>query len=163
MNSLAIYPGSFDPITLGHISVAIRAAKVFSAVQIVVVHNPNKVALFSVEERVSMIHASLADVSTPSNISVSTLESGLLAEYASAQAASAIVKGFRTSADVEYELPMAKVNLDISAIETVFLPAEPGLGFVSSSLVKEVARLGGPIEHYVTSAVRAELERKLQN
>ena len=158
MTQLAIYPGSFDPITLGHLSVLQRAAKVFEHVELLIVHNPSKKPAFSLAQRVELARASLAEVDAPSNIKVSTLESGLLVEHAQSFGAKAIIKGFRTASDIEYELPMSQVNRDLSGIETVFLAAEAGFGFVSSSLVREVASLGGDVSKYVTEAVAKALE-----
>ena len=158
MTQLAIYPGSFDPITLGHLSVLQRAAKVFESVELLIVHNPSKKPTFSLSQRVELAKASLAEVGAPSNIKVSTLGSGLLVEHAQALGAKAIIKGFRTASDIEYELPMSQVNRDLSGIETVFLAAEAGFGFVSSSLVREVASLGGDVSGYVTQAVAKALQ-----
>ena len=158
MTQLAIYPGSFDPITFGHLSVLQRAAKVFESVELLIVHNPSKKPIFSLSQRVELAKASLAEVDAPSNIKVSTLESGLLVEYAKSLGAKAIIKGFRTASDIEYELPMSQVNRDLSGIETVFLAAEAGFGFVSSSLVREVASLGGDVSRYVTQAVAKALQ-----
>lgn len=157
MTQLAIYPGSFDPITLGHLSVLQRAAKVFESVELLIVHNPSKMPTFSLSQRVELAEASLAEVGAPSNIKVSTLESGLLVEHAQGLGAKAIIKGFRTASDIEYELPMSQVNRDLSGLETVFLAAEAGFGFVSSSLVREVASLGGDVSKYVTAAVAQAL------
>ena len=157
MTQLAIYPGSFDPITLGHLSVLQRAAKVFETVELLIVHNPSKKPTFSLAQRVELVRASLSEVGAPSNIKVSTLESGLLVEHAQRFGAKAIIKGFRTASDIEYELPMSQVNRDLSGIETVFLAAEAGFGFVSSSLVREVASLGGDVSKYVTAAVAQAL------
>ena len=157
VTQLAIYPGSFDPITLGHLSVLNRAAFVFERVELIVVHNPAKQSTFSLEERVSMAKAALKEVEAPEGVRVSSLDAGLLATRAKELGARAILKGFRTSSDVEYELPMAQVNRDLSGIETVFFAAEPGYGFVSSSLVKQVSELGGDVSGYVTEAVARAL------
>lgn len=161
VTQLAIYPGSFDPITLGHLSVLSRAATVFEQVELIVVHNPAKSSMFTAKERVELAMAALREASAPHNISVSSLDSGLLASRALEKGASAILKGFRTSADVEYELPMAQVNRDLSGIETVFFAAEPGFGFVSSSLVKQVSELGGDVTRYVTESVAKALSERL--
>lgn len=161
VTQLAIYPGSFDPITLGHLSVLSRAATVFEQVELIVVHNPAKNSMFTAKERVELAMTALREASAPNNISVSSLDSGLLASRALEMGASAILKGFRTSADVEYELPMAQVNRDLSGIETVFFAAEPGFGFVSSSLVKQVSELGGDVTPYVTETVAKALSERL--
>lgn len=162
VTQLAIYPGSFDPITLGHLSVLARAAKVFESVELIVVHNPAKSFLFSLEQRVELAKSALLEANAPSNIQVSGLDFGLLVTKATALGASAIVKGFRTAADVEYELPMAQVNRDLSGIETVFFAAEPGFGFVSSSLVRQVSELGGDVSLYVTDSVASALRQRGQ-
>jgi len=162
VKTIAIYPGSFDPITLGHLSILNRAAALFDEVHLMVVHNPNKKVLFSISERVSLCNKALVEVQAASNILVAELSSGLLVEKAQELGAQAFIKGFRTSADIEYELPMAQVNRDLSSVETIFLPAEPGYGYVSSSLVKEVLALNGDVSGYVTPNVASALKEKLQ-
>jgi pantetheine-phosphate adenylyltransferase len=154
VKTVAIYPGSFDPFTLGHQSVLLRAAELFSEVIVLVVHNPNKKPLFSAQERVDQIKSHLREIT---NVGVSSLDSGLLVDFAKTAGAKAIIKGFRTVSDIEYEIPMAQVNKDLSGIETVFIAAEPGFGYVSSSLVKEVASLGGDVTSYVSREVAAAL------
>lgn len=157
MNSVAIYPGSFDPITLGHLSVIERSSKVLSQLHVVVVHNPNKNPLFSLTERLEMAKVALQHLA---NVQVSALEAGLLVDHAKSLGANVILKGFRTAGDIEYELPMAQVNRDLSGLETLFVAAEPSFGYVSSSLVKEVASLGGDVSGYVTEAVAKALKEK---
>jgi pantetheine-phosphate adenylyltransferase len=161
VSELAIYPGSFDPITLGHLSVLQRAAKVFPRVQLLVVQNPAKNSAFSLDERASLAAGALAEVSAPSNIEIATLSEGLLVEHGKKLGATALIKGFRTASDIEYELPMAQVNRDLSGIETIFLASEAGFGFVSSSLVREVTSLGGDVSKYVTPAVAMALKERL--
>jgi pantetheine-phosphate adenylyltransferase len=157
VSRLAIYPGSFDPITLGHLSVLARAAKVFDQVELLIVHNPSKLPAFNVATRVELAKASITELGIGGNVKVSTLETGLLVERAKDLGASSIIKGFRTTSDIEYELPMAQVNRDLSGIETVFFASEAGYGFVSSSLVRQVASLGGDVSTYVTNAVAKAL------
>lgn len=149
--AIAVYPGSFDPITFGHIDIATRAAKLFETVHVLVVHNPGKNPKLSLEARVELVRSVLAD--KPGNFVVSSLASGLLVDYCKDVKAEALVKGIRTTVDLDYELPMAQVNRDLSGIETVFLPADPAHGFISSSLVKQVASLGGDISKYVPKVV----------
>jgi pantetheine-phosphate adenylyltransferase len=149
--AIAVYPGSFDPITFGHIDIATRAAKLFETVHVLVVHNPGKNPKLSLDKRVELVKAVLAN--QPGNFVVSSLASGLLVDYCKEVKAEALVKGIRTNVDIDYELPMAQVNRDLSGIETVFLPADPAHGFVSSSLVKQVASLGGDISKYVPAEV----------
>jgi pantetheine-phosphate adenylyltransferase len=149
--AIAVYPGSFDPITFGHIDIATRAAKLFETVHVLVVHNPGKNPKLSLDKRVELVKAVLAN--QPGNFVVSSLASGLLVDYCKEVKAGALVKGIRTNVDIDYELPMAQVNRDLSGIETVFLPADPAHGFISSSLVKQVASLGGDISKYVPAEV----------
>ena len=149
--AIAVYPGSFDPITFGHIDIATRAAKLFESVHVLVVHNPGKNPKLSLDKRVELVKAVLAN--KPGNFVVSSLASGLLVDYCKEVKAEALVKGIRTNVDIDYELPMAQVNRDLSGIETVFLPADPAHGFISSSLVKQVASLGGDIRKYVPAEV----------
>jgi len=149
--AIAVYPGSFDPITYGHIDIATRAAKLFETVHVLVVHNPGKTPKLSLDKRVELVKAVLAN--QPGNFVVSSLASGLLVDYCKEVKAEALVKGIRTNVDIDYELPMAQVNRDLSGIETVFLPADPAHGFISSSLVKQVASLGGDISKYVPAEV----------
>lgn len=149
--AIAVYPGSFDPITFGHIDIATRAAKLFDTVHVLVVHNPAKNPKLSLEKRAELVKEVLAVV--PGKFVVDSLASGLLVDYCKGISAQALVKGVRTNVDLDYELPMAQVNRDLSGIETVFLPADPAHGFISSSLVKQVADLGGDISKYVPELV----------
>ncbi len=145
--AIAVYPGSFDPFTYGHLDIATRAAKMFDTVHIVVVHNPAKNPRLSATQRVDLITEILKGQT--GNFVVSSLDSGLLVDYCKDLGADALVKGVRTNVDLDYELPMAQVNRDLSGIETIFIPADPTHGFVSSSLVKQVFDLGGDISKYV--------------
>jgi pantetheine-phosphate adenylyltransferase len=154
--AIAVYPGSFDPITFGHIDIATRAAKLFDTVHVLIVHNPAKNPKLSLEKRVELVKAVLADV--PGKFIVDSLASGLLVDYCRSISAQALLKGVRTNVDLDYELPMAQVNRDLSGIETVFLPADPAHGFISSSLVKQVADLGGDISKYVPELVAKALK-----
>ena len=160
MNSIAVYPGSFDPVTLGHLSVLARAAKLFGEIHVLVVHNPDKKTSFTIAEREAMLRDAMEELGIAGNLEVSSLSSGLLVDKARELGAGAIIKGFRTSGDIEYEIPMAQVNRDLSGIETVFLPSEPGFGYVSSSLVRQVASLGGDVSKYVTPKVASSLKVK---
>ena len=155
--AIAVYPGSFDPFTYGHFDIATRAAKMFETVHIVVVHNPAKNPRLSTNQRVDLIKEILAN--KPGNYVVSSLDSGLLVDYCKDLGADALVKGVRTNVDLDYELPMAQVNRDLSGIETIFIPADPTHGFVSSSLVKQVFDLGGDISKYVPSEVVKALSK----
>lgn len=160
MNTIAVYPGSFDPVTLGHLSVLARAAGLFSEVHVLVVHNPDKLTYFSIAEREAMLRDAISEAGISGHLIVDSLSSGLLVDRARELGAKAIIKGFRTSGDIEYEIPMAQVNRDLSGIETVFLASEPGFGYVSSSLVRQVAALGGDVSKYVTPKVASALKVK---
>lgn len=153
MSKLAVYPGSFDPITLGHLDIIERALDVVERLQVVVVHNPNKQPFFTLAERVQMVTDALIERGLMGRVTVDSLESGLLTNYAAELGASVLIKGFTTGVDIEYELPMARVNRDLSGIETIFLPSDPANTHISSSLVKQVASLGGDITKYVPAAV----------
>jgi pantetheine-phosphate adenylyltransferase len=170
MSSIAVYPGSFDPMTFGHLDIVARAAKLFSELHVLVVHNPEKTPFFSSAERVELILSSLTEagrfgepIDPKAKIVVETLDQGLLVEYCHKVHASALIKGVRSTADLDYELPMAHVNRDLAQVETLFLPADPQHGFVSSSLVKQVAALGGSVEKYVPTAVVRALAAQKAN
>ncbi len=153
MSKLAVYPGSFDPITLGHLDIIERALDVVERLQVVVVHNPGKQPFFTLAERVQMVTDALIERGLMGKVTVDSLESGLLTTYAAELGASVLIKGFRTGVDIEYELPMARVNRDLTGIETIFLPSDPANTHISSSLVKQVAALGGEITKYVPASV----------
>jgi pantetheine-phosphate adenylyltransferase len=155
--AIAVYPGSFDPFTYGHLDIATRAAKMFETVHIVVVHNPAKNPRLTTEQRVELISEILKN--KPGHFVVSSLDTGLLVDYCKSLGADALVKGVRTNVDLDYELPMAQVNRDLSGIETIFIPADPTHGFVSSSLVKQVFDLGGDISKYVPLEVVKALSK----
>jgi len=172
MPKIAVYPGSFDPLTFGHLDIAARAARLFDELHILVVHNPAKTPRFTSEERMELIKGSLAEAGrygTPmpsaskSKIVIATLETGLLVDYCRKVGAQALVKGVRSNADLDYELPMARVNRDLAGVETIFMPADPAQGFVSSSLVKQVADLGGSVEKYVPAIIVKALAASAAN
>jgi pantetheine-phosphate adenylyltransferase len=151
-----IYPGTFDPVTYGHLDVLARAARLFDRVTVAVARNPDKGPLFSPEERVEML---LQNVSTMPNVSV-TLFSGLLVDFAIEQNAHAIIRGLRALSDFEFEFNMALMNRHLEPrIEAIFvMPHEP-FSYTSSSLVKQVAKYGGDVTQFVPAGVAAELKR----
>jgi pantetheine-phosphate adenylyltransferase len=154
MPTLAVYPGSFDPITLGHVDIIERCSKIVDELHVLVVHNPEKSPRFSSAKRIELIQESLREAGvTSENIKVTELSSGLLVDYIRKVDAKLLIKGFRNNVDLDYELPMAKVNRDLSGIETIFISADPQYGLVASSLVRQVAALGGPVQNYVSAAV----------
>jgi len=153
-----VVPGSFDPVTLGHLDVIGRAAGLFDELHVLVVHNPGKTAMLPIAQRVSLIQASIADAGLPDNIRVTNWSMGLLVDYCTDVGASVIVKGIRSQVDVAYETPMALVNRNLANVETVFLLPNPQNAYVSSSLVRQVASLGGDVSPYVPAAVARYLQ-----
>ena len=151
----AICPGSFDPLHLGHCAVIRRATLLFDEVVVAVSTNQNKTHRFSEAQRIELVREVFAD--DPAVV-VEPLESGLIADYAERRGAVALVKGLRNGADYDYELPMATMNRSLTGVETVFLPGEPSLLHVSSSLVMEVAALGGDVTSFVPPEVLRALE-----
>jgi pantetheine-phosphate adenylyltransferase len=158
MRRVAVLPGSFDPITLGHVDVIARATKLFDEVHVVVVHNPGKTALLPIAERVTLIEKALAEAGVSGNIVVTQWSIGLLVDYCTEVGASVLVKGLRTPNDVTYETPMAVVNRNLTGIETLFLLPNPSQAHVSSSLVRQVAALGGDVRPYVPHVVAEYLQ-----
>jgi len=158
--SVAVYPGTFDPITYGHIDVAERAAKVFSDLIILVMNNPGKSnAMFSVEERVSLIQNVFSNIS---NICVASYR-GLLVDYARLTGHNVIIRGLRAVSDFEYEMTMAAANRRMyDSFETFFLMTDTKSSFISSSLVKEIAINGGKIDPWVPESVKQEIYKKLE-
>ena len=154
----ALYPGTFDPITNGHLDIATRAAKLFQKVIIGVYDTPEKTVLFSTEDRVELVRKALADLP---GVEVASF-SGLTVDFAEKVGAIAIVRGLRIGADFEYEREMALMNKNLSPdIELVCLMASLQYQFLSSGRVKEVARLGGRVDDLVPKAVAEELKKKV--
>ena len=158
MHRIAVVPGSFDPITLGHLDVIDRAAGLFDELHVLVVHNPDKTALLPVAQRVALIEKSIADAGLNSNIRVMSWSVGLLVDYCTDVGASVLVKGVRSQVDVAYETPMAIINRNLAGVETIFLLPDPAHAHVSSSLVRQVAALGGDVSPYVPKAVSDYLQ-----
>lgn len=153
----AVVPGSFDPITLGHLDIIERTARYFDSVTVLVTANPNKNSgLFTVAERMELIRKATYHLPT---VSVDNC-AGLLVEYTSQHGIGTLVKGLRSSLDYEYELPMAQMNRRLSGIETFFLLTNERYGYVSSSLCKEVASLGGDVTGMLPDHVVAALRKK---
>ena len=157
--SLAVYPGSFDPLTLGHVDIAARATTLFDVVVIGIAHNAAKAGrhLLDADERLSLARDSTSHLP---GIEVA-LVPGLLADYCRGRGASAIIKGLRNGSDLDTELPMALLNRDLGAPETVFLTASPAYAHISSSLVKDVAGYGRDVSALVPPAVARALEARL--
>ena len=141
MGLTALCPGTFDPVTDGHLDVVRRAAGMFDGVVVAVLENPSKAPLFTLQERSALLEEALRD---QPNVRIGAF-GGLLVDYARSQGADLIVKGLRAVSDYEYEIQMAQMNQRIGGIETLFLATSPKWSFLSSSLVKEVARHGGDV------------------
>ncbi|TFC05035.1 pantetheine-phosphate adenylyltransferase [Cryobacterium mannosilyticum] len=159
MRRIAVVPGSFDPVTLGHLDVIQRAAGLFDELHVLVVHNPAKSALLPISRRVSLLQLAIKDAGLPDNITVASWSMGLLVDYCLEVGASVLVKGIRSQIDVAYETPMAIVNRNLASVETVFLLPNPANAHVSSSLVRQVAALGGDIAPYVPRVVADFLQK----
>ena len=154
----AIFPGSFDPPTLGHLDVIQRAATLYDQLHVLVVHNPDKAAMLPIAQRVSLLEQSIAEAGLTGDVVVASWSMGLLVDYATEVGAGVLVKGIRSQIDVAYETPMAIVNRHLTHVETVFLLPDPAHALVSSSLVRQVAALGGDVSPFVPSAVARFLD-----
>ncbi len=153
-----VCPGSYDPITNGHLDVIARAAALFDEVVVAVMNNPAKRGVFPVEERVEMVNRALAgEVRSSGRVTVEAVHGGLLVDFCTTVGAVAVVKGLRGPSDFGFELPMALMNRHLSGLETVFVPGDPAYGHVSSSLVKEVAAHGGDVHGLVPDLVADRL------
>lgn len=155
--TLAVCPGSYDPITLGHVDVVRRARGLFGEVVVAVAHNPDKRYLLDLDERLALARSATAGID---GVRVAAVP-GLLADFCAQVGATAVVKGLRGAADFDAEHSMALMNRHLSGVETVFVMGDPALAHVASSLVKDVARHGGPVEDLVTADVAAALRRVL--
>ncbi|CAB4531211.1 unannotated protein [freshwater metagenome] len=162
MPKIAVYPGSFDPFTVGHLDIAERASELFDELVIAVVHNPNKTPMFSLVDRVELVEQSLSEAGLQ-GIRVVALESGLLVDLCTDVGADVIVKGARSATDVDFEFPMAQINRELTGIETAILISAPELSHVSSSLVRQLAQNGGDVRKYVAKPVQKLIEKKFKN
>lgn len=152
---IAVYPGSFDPITVGHVDIIDRAAKMFDLVYVAVIRNPAKAPAFSIDDRVGMLKAAL---SGRKKVKVDSFD-GLLVDYVDKVKATAIVRGLRAVSDFDYEFQMALTNRKMDPnVETIFLMTDYKYSYLSSSLVKEIARLGGEIAKLVPAPVKKWLK-----
>jgi len=147
--TIAVLPGSFDPVTMGHVDIATRAASLFDELILAVAHNSTKSPLLDVQTRLELASAAVKHLP---NVTVAQTD-GLLVEFCKARGATAIVKGLRGGADYDYERPMALMNRSLTGIETVFVTGDSALAHVASSLVRDVARHGGDVSAYVPAGV----------
>ncbi len=153
----AVCPGSFDPITKGHLDIIERASRLYDAVHVAVLVNKSKQGMFTIEERIAMIEETTAQYG---NVKVES-HAGLLVDYCKDREIPAIVKGLRAVSDFDYELQMAQMNHGLTGVETLFMPTNPAYSFLSSSLIKEVANLGGDVSHLVPELVFRRLSERI--
>jgi pantetheine-phosphate adenylyltransferase len=155
---LAIYPGSFDPPTNGHLDLIERGAKIFEELVVAILRNPEKTPMFSVGERLGMLRELTANLK---NVRIATFD-GLMVEYANSQGATCILRGIRAISDYEYELQMALMNRKLEpTLETVFMMPADKYSYISSRLVREVAQAGGPVKGLVPEVVEQKLREKI--
>lgn len=157
MSGAAIYPGSFDPLTYGHLDIIGRAATLFPRLVVAVVGNPSKCPMFSAEERVAMLVAEVAGIGADVEV---TAFDGLLVDLCAERGIGTLVKGLRGAGDLEIELRMAQTNHQIGGVETVFLATAPERSHLASSFVREIARFGGRLDHAVPPAVERALRER---
>jgi pantetheine-phosphate adenylyltransferase len=153
----AVCPGSFDPVTLGHLDIVERASAIYDEVTVAVLINKKKSSLYTVEERMTLLREVTAAYG---NVVVDSFY-GLLVDYCRAKDIPVIVKGLRAVSDFDYELQMAQMNLSLAGVETMFMTTNPQYSFLSSSLVKEVATYGGDVSHLVPDVVQQSLVERL--
>ena len=149
----AVCPGSFDPVTNGHLDIIVRASRIFDEVVVAVLINESKAGLFTLDERLAMLGEVTAGLP---NVRVEAFR-GLLVDFCRANQIGAIVKGVRVASDFDYELQMAQMNVGLAGIETLFMPTNPQYSFVSSSLIKDVAKWGGDVSPHVPDLVANRL------
>lgn len=154
----AVCPGSFDPVTRGHLDIVGRSARLFDEVIIGVLVNTSKQGLFTVDERLEMLREATKEIP---NVRVESFQ-GLLVDFCRDQGANVVVKGLRVASDFDYELQMSQMNIHLSGVETLFMPTNPIYSFIASSLVKEVAKWGGDVSTYVPEYVERRLDEKLR-
>jgi pantetheine-phosphate adenylyltransferase len=159
MSLVAVVPGSFDPVTLGHLDVIARAADLFDQLHVVVVHNPDKSAMLPIAQRVTLLEEAVREKGLPESVIVTSWNVGLLVDYCTDVGAKVLLKGIRSQVDVSYETPMAIVNRNLAGVETMFMLPDPAHAHVSSSLVRQVASLGGDISPYVPPSVTDFFQR----
>ena len=156
--NLAVYPGSFDPITNGHVDIVRRASAVFDRVVIAVLANPRKTPLLAVDQRIAIIRSVIGSGDLPGDrIEVDSFD-GLTVDYCRSRGASAIVRGLRAISDFEVEMQMAQTNHAVTGVHTVFLPTASNLGYLSSRFIREIAREGGDVTHLVPEPVARRLK-----
>lgn len=157
--SIAIYPGSFDPITCGHLDIITRCSKIYDELIVAVLNNSAKIPLYSTKERMILIEKSISHLE---NVRVDSFD-GLLVDYAKSKKANVIIKGLRAISDFEYEFQMALLNKKLSPeLETLFMITSESQSYISSSIVKEIANLGGEIKDLVPDEIIDDLKQKME-
>jgi pantetheine-phosphate adenylyltransferase len=151
-----VCPGSFDPVTNGHLDIVERSARLFDEVVVAVLVNQNKQGLFSIDERLALLDRATAHLPNVTTASFT----GLLVDFCTTHGVDAIVKGLRAVTDFDYELQMAQMNGSLTEVDTVFIPTSPEYSFLASSLVKEVAKHGGDVSGLIPGFVNDELKKK---
>lgn len=154
---IVVYPGTFDPVTLGHLDIAQRAARLFDGVIVAVAASPGKTPLFAMEERVQMCAGAMADID---RVSVEGFDC-LLAHFVRERKAGAVLRGLRAVSDFEYEFQLANMNRSLTGVDSIFLTPSEQYSYISSSLIKEIAGLGGDTSAFVPDLVSAALQRRL--
>ena len=158
---LAVYPGSFDPFTLGHKDILLRSSKIFDKVIVAIGENHGKQNLFSIEERISDIANEINDIGIESHVSVESF-SGLIVDFALSKKANILIKGVRGPVDYDYELQMAGMNSTMNPdIETIFLISRPEYSYISSSLVKQIALMKGDYSNFVSPLMQKAIKSKI--
>ncbi|RTZ91485.1 MAG: pantetheine-phosphate adenylyltransferase [Planctomycetota bacterium] len=159
--SVVVYPGTYDPITYGHLDIVRRALSIFDKVVILVSENSNKKVLFDIDERVELVHLSLKDASFPTDRIIVDKNSGFTVEYMKSHGYNTMIRGLRAVSDFEYEMQIALANKHLeSDIETIFMVSDLKYQFLRSTIVREIARLGGKLEGLVTPSVEQALKKK---
>ena len=158
---LAVYPGSFDPFTLGHKDILLRSSKIFDKVIVAIGENHGKQSLFSIEERISDINNEINDIGIEDNVSVESFN-GLIVDFARNKSANILIKGVRGPVDYDYELQMAGMNSTMNPdIETIFLISRPEYSYISSSLVKQIAFMKGDYSNFVSPIMQKSIKSKI--
>ncbi|WP_144120514.1 pantetheine-phosphate adenylyltransferase [Catellatospora sichuanensis] len=155
----AVCPGSFDPVTRGHLDIIDRSSRLFDEVIVAVLVNQSKQGLFSVQERIEILREVTKNLP---NVRIESFQ-GLLVDYCRDNDAQVVVKGIRAVSDFDYELQMAQMNIGLSGVETLFMPTNPLYSFVASSLVKEIAKWGGEVSSFVPELVERRLLEKFRD
>ena len=153
----ALYPGTFDPVTIGHLDVVERAARIFDRLVVGVGDNPEKACVFSLRERLAMMRREVGHLP---NVEVKAFR-GLMVDFAKAEKVSVVLRGIRTVSDLEYEIQMAFTNRSSAGVETVFIAPKPEHAFINARFIKEIVRGGGRVDGMVSPAVEADLRARL--